>query len=307
VRGGIWIAVILFVAAICLNQTEKLVNGIVSAIVSSLFLAGSFYSEMKAGLISVLPNETAERIKCSDNLRRLGDDLLHAKAARGCFITVYTCDIDGKPIFSWTFQCLSGSNDRALLKTREPWNSPHNAEVLKKIPADGFRCPSAKHDGKGFTTNYIAIIGPGTTWRDTGIARFSDMPEGGSHTVMLVEAAMSDKHWVEPFALTVEEVLENMKNGQGVRISSYHTNGVHVLFADGTVRCLPLKMPLSLWRKILDGELPTKDLDSIYSLIDPNATDMIDLYVGPSITKTQAMILGIIVWLVSIVLLSTGR
>jgi len=129
------------------------------------------------------------------------------------------------------------------------------------------------------------------------------LPEGGSHTVMAVEAVNSGVHWAEPLDLTVEEALTNMKTGKGLRISTAHPGRVNVLFADSSIQSFPSKMPISLWRKILAGEV--KDVDKIEEYIDQSAPDMVDVSVNPLPTKfvKQIILLGVIVWLISVGLL----
>ena len=298
---GVWIIGVLFLAAVCLNRAKNLTNGIIL----SLFLI--FFLIICPGGLPLYSSarESARRAQCCDNLKQLGLALLNYHDSQKHFPSVYTCDKDGKPLFSWIAPLLWGHLQYSSLyndlKIDEPWNSPSNAEVFSQFPSQSFQCPSAVHENNA--TNYIAIIGPGTIWRKEGTVKLSDLQDGGSHTVMLVEAADSDKHWAEPFALTVDEVLKNMKTGKGVRISSGHPSGVYVLFANGKVDFLPAEMPLSLWRKILSGEVTAKELDEIFSLIDPNAPDMVNVYVGTPKTNPWPFILGVIIWLISVVLL----
>ena len=116
----------------------------------------------------------------------------------------------------------------------EPWDSKHNAEILGNI------CPgriymSQRRSGKNdFSSNYVAIVGPGTIWRKEGAVSIKDLANP-SLTVMAVECIDSDKHWAEPYALTAEEVLERMKTGKRMRIGSLHPAVILVLFADGNV------------------------------------------------------------------------
>ena len=112
-----------------------------------------------------------------------------------------------------------------------------------------------------YSTSYMAIIGPGTAWREDGPVKLSDLPDGGSHTVMAVEVVNSGVHWAEPRDLTVDEALEGLKTGKGLRISTAHPGCINILFADGSVRTLPSKMPISVWKKLLAGEIT--DLDNI--------------------------------------------
>ena len=119
---------------------------------------------------------------------------------------------------------------------------------------------------------------------------------------MAVEAVDSGVHWAEPRDLTVDEALEGLKTGKGLRISSAHPNCINILFADGSVRTLPSKMPISVWKKLLAGEI--MDVDNIEVMIDPSAPDMVDVSVF-SLPRPDkwTIILGVIIWLLSIVLL----
>ncbi len=187
------------------------------------------------------------------------------------------------------------------LKKDESWNSPYNVKLLGQHSIPEYKCPCESLDTKDYTTNYMAVIGPGTGWREDGPVRLPDLPDGGKRTVMVVEVVNSGVHWAEPRDLSVDEALEGLKTGRGLRISSAHPGGICVLFADGAYHILPSKMPISLWRKILAGEI--KDLDNIEEKIDPSAVDMVDVSVLPPQPGKWVIIFSIIVWLLSVVLL----
>ena len=124
-------------------------------------------------------------------------------------------------------------------------------------------------------TDYIAVIGPGTAWREDESIKLSDLPDGGSHTVMVMEVVNSGINWAEPRDLTVEEVLEYMKTEKELHFWTKHPNVINVLFADGTVRSLPTDTPISLWEKMLAGEV--KDIESI-AYNPPSAPEEMDRY-----------------------------
>jgi hypothetical protein len=182
------------------------------------------------------------------------------------------------------------------LKKDEPWNSPHNARVVPNS-IENYICPIADRDENDCSSNYVAVIGPSTIWKANESQNNSEWPKDRSRSVVAVEVVDSGKHWAEPFALTVDEVLENMRTGKGVRISTCDSLEINVLFADCRVHAFPTKMPLSLWRKILNGEI--NNFDNIESQIDPNSPDMVDVY-RPKIGKVT-FILSVIVWLFSII------
>ncbi|MGD0517053.1 MAG: DUF1559 domain-containing protein [Thermoguttaceae bacterium] len=254
--------------------------------------------------------EAARRATCIHKPKQIGLALHNYNDANKHFPSANICDKNGKPLFSWRVQILPMLECGDIynsLKIDEPWNSPHNTQVLSQFkPNYGpsypyYECPSADHKNNDFTTNYIAVIGPGTAWRENGPVKFSDLPDKGSHTVMVVEVVNSGVHWAEPRDITVDEALERMKTGKGLRISSPHPGGINLLFADGAVRTLPSKMPISVWQKILAGEI--KDWDNIQEMIDPSAPDMVDVSILRSDPDKWKIILGAIIWLFSVVLL----
>lgn len=114
--------------------------------------------------------------------------------------------------------------------------------------------PGANRDDGDSITNYMAVIGPGTIWRENGTVRLSDLSNGSAYTVAVVEVANSGIHWAEPGDLTVEQALEGLETGKGMRISTTHPDSINVLFGDAAARCLPAKKSLSIWKKLLAGE-----------------------------------------------------
>ena len=305
-KGGewgfaIWIDMGILLTAFCLYSIE-------STLIRSTcgFILIFFGIILPALLPAIIAAKTAaRRAACINNLKQIGLALQNYHDANKHFPSANTCDQDGKPIFSWRVEILPMMEYGSLydsLKKDEPWTSPHNANVLSQVQLSEYQCPSAHHDNNDCFTNYIAVIGPGTAWREDRTVKLSDLPDNGSHTVMAVQVVNSGVHWAEPRDLTVDEALEGLKTRKGLRISTPHPSGIPVLFADCTVRYLPAKMPLSLWKKLLAGEVT--DLENIEYSIDPSAQDMIDLSANPLPKFVENLLLLIpITWLLSIILL----
>jgi len=298
---GIYIAPSLLIAALCLNRTKILRDGINWAflvIFIGIICPGFLLTAMSGA------REAARRAECINNLKQIGLALHDYHDTNKHFPPPKICDKDGKLLFSWRLQILPEMQYGSVyfqLRKDEPWNSPFNKKVLSKSRIYKDECPSYPRNENDFTANYIAIIGPGTAWREDGLVKISDLPDGGSHTVMAVEVVNSGVHWAEPRDLAVDEALEGMKTGKGLRITSAHTGCINILFADGSVKTLPSKMPISVWKKLLAGEIT--DLDNIENMIDPSAPEMVDVSVLPSEPGKWPIILSIIVWLLSVVLL----
>jgi prepilin-type processing-associated H-X9-DG protein len=295
---GLLIAAILLLAALFLNRMESLEY----AIAISVFII--LFGTICRGLLPVFSSahEAAWYSRCKGHLEQIGVALHNYHDAFKHFPLVNHSDKNGKPLYSWQMEILPMMEYGYiydLLKKDEPWNSPYNLKLLSKVPPLLYNCPSS--DEKKSITNYIAVIGPGTAWRRDRAVKLSDLPDSGSHTVMVVEVVNSIVHWLEPCDLSEEEVLERMKTGKGLRISTAHPDGINVLFADGTVRTLPSKMPISLWKRILSGE--GTDFDKLVENVDESAPDIVDVSLLPLNPDKWKIILGAIVWLLSVVLL----
>jgi len=298
---GICIAVVLSIAVLCLNRVKFIRDGIIWAVL--IIFMGIICPGWLLPAISTA-REAARRAQCLGHLKQIGLALHNYHDANKHFPSVNTCDKDGKPLFSWRVEILPMMEYGSfynLWKKDEPWNSSINMKLLSQFSPLLYNCPSTSPDEKDPTTNYVAVIGPGTAWHEEGPVRLSDLPDGGAHTIMLVEVADSGVHWAEPRDLTVEEALEGLKTGKGLRISSPHLHSINVLLADDSVRSLPSKMPISVWKKLLAGEI--NSMDNIENMIDPSAPDMVDVSIHLSAPDQWKIILGAIVWLLSVVLL----
>ena len=297
---ALWLDAVVFFAAICVNRSVSLKSGVIQ--VAAIFFIGLLCTGLLLPLYEHA-GPAAYRAMCVNNLKQIGLALHNYHDVNKHFPLVNTCDKDGKPLFSWRVEILpmmEYSNLYDSLKKDEPWNSSHNANVLGQFMPE-YLCNADMNNSMPFTnTNYIAVIGPGAAWREDGPVKLSDLPDRGSHTVMVVEVVNSGVHWAEPRDLTVDEALEGLQTGKGLRISTAHPFSINVLFADDTVHSLPAKMPISLWRKILAGEIT--DFDNIEDKIDKSAPDMVNasIYIEPD---AWPFILGLVVWLFSIVLL----
>jgi hypothetical protein len=213
-------------------------------------------------------------------------------------------DENGNPLFSWMVELMTAEENFSKLHLNEPWNSPANTPLLGETP-EVFHC--IPYERKCSWTSYVAVSGPGTFWREDRAITPSELPDGGSHTVVLVETADISLHWAKPYSISVEELLENTKNGKGLRISTNHHGRTHALFADGSMRFLPAKMPISLWEKLLAGELTVDQLENIDTMFDSesDSPDMLDTRQPLEINLGNEYIfyLSILVWLLSISLL----
>src|SRR5262249_55759444 len=105
----------------------------------------------------------ARRAACTNNLKMLGLALHNYIAAHNNNSPPPALPgKDGKPALSWRVALLPYLEQQALydrFHLDEPWDSPHNKELIKEMPTV-FNCPERTDAAPG-TTTYRVFTGPG--------------------------------------------------------------------------------------------------------------------------------------------------
>jgi hypothetical protein len=172
-----------------------------------------------------------------DQFKHLMLALLNYESAKKNLPPAAICDKDGKPLLSWRVAILPFLDEIELYKQfhlDEPWDSPHNSTLIKKMP-DIYADPSRKlaafaRDGK---TTYQAPVGPETAFFNTEGAFVRDFKDGLSNTVLVVERDPSNAVvWTKPEDWNVD--LAHPRQGLERTDRDYVTLG----FADGHVQII---------------------------------------------------------------------
>ena len=227
-------------------------NSNVAAVCSTLLILGIAV----AGCIYLLlPNVGSRgspiRSLCTNNLKRIGLGLQAYNDVFKCFPPVYTTDENGKPMHSWRVLILPFIEQRALYDRydfNEPWNGPHNSQLVKEMPAV-FRCP-ADQANPGTLTDYAAIVGPETIWQPDRSTTFAQITDGSSNTIAVVEAAGLGVNWMEPRDLPFAAVANGINPKQGPGMSGHHPGAVIAVFADGHTQTIQQNLSRQLLRAI---------------------------------------------------------
>ncbi len=163
----------------------------------------------------------------------LGTDLRNYEQAHGHLPPAAILSPEGKKLLSWRVALLPYIGEKKLydqFRLDEPWNSPHNRELLDKIPAMyqppsfpgvGVAAPPKDH------TYFQVLVGPGTAFEGKeGLRLAQDFPDGVSNTLLVVEAA-KPVPWTSP-----EDVTYDPK-GPPPTLGADPQRGFGVSFADG--------------------------------------------------------------------------
>ena len=210
---------------------------------------------------------------CCNNLKHIALALQNYHQVYGCFPPAHVDSPDGKPMHSWRVLLLPFLECESLYKQynfAEPWDGPHNSRLLNGGP-ELFHCPSANKQEPS-ATNYVAIVGDATLWPGNRSVRFEEIKDGMSNTIMLLEISNSDINWMEPRDITFEKAVAGANVAGQWQIDSNHNGGVHVAFADSSIRFLPDKTSPETLRALLTiagGEKIEEDQNGNFSVPPP--------------------------------------
>ncbi len=191
--------------------------------------------------------EAARRAQCVNNLKQIALGMHNYESANGAFPSAAITDKQGKALLSWRVAILPFIEQGPLykkFKLDEPWDSPHNKELLKFMPPT-YLCPSAG-TVEPFATTYQVFAGNGALFeRDKG-ARIAAITDGTSNTIMAVEADQAVP-WTKPDDLSFDAGAAQALLGAG----SSHPGGFNVAMADGSVRFVGSTVNRSLLRALI--------------------------------------------------------
>jgi hypothetical protein len=202
--------------------------------------------------------EAARRAQCTNNLKQIALAMHNYHDTYGSLPPAYIADESGRPMHSWRVLILPFLEQGALFAQYnfdEPWDSPENLALADLMP-EVFRCPSDASSG-ALETGYAMIVGPGTLFDGADPARFQDITDGTSNTLLSVEAAGSGIHWMEPRDLDVEQLRLQINGPAGFGIRSHHPGGVEAAMCDGSVHFLSNSLDPKMLERLItiaDGE-----------------------------------------------------
>jgi uncharacterized protein DUF1559 len=194
----------------------------------------------------------------ANDLKQMALAMLAYADSRGCLPPAALCDPQtGKPLLSWRVALLPYLEQQRLYKEfhlDEPWDSPHNIKLLRRMPrvyADAGAEPGAT------TTFFRVVVGKGTVFEPFGPRPVSgvhigEIKDGTSNTLLLAEAAEAVP-WTKPDELIYDPA------GPLPRFRRDARGGFQAALADGTVRFIPLSVGDETLRALIlrnDGKVP---------------------------------------------------
>jgi hypothetical protein len=202
-------------------------------------LIGAGFLVLFLGVSETRP--AARRSQCRNNLKQIALALHNYHDTYGSFPPAYIADENGRPMHSWRvliLPFLESSDLYSKYRFDEPWDGPNNRLLADRMPRV-YRCPSeTRTDQPSLMTSYLAVVGPETVWPGDKSRSISDIQDGTSTTLLVVESHNSGIHWMEPRDLHTGQMAREINPLHGQGICSCHPGCAGVVLVDGSVRFL---------------------------------------------------------------------
>jgi len=164
------------------------------------------------------------------------------------FPPAYLPDEDGRPMTSWRTLILPHLEQQRLYDKYDetkPWDDPANA-MVRETAIEIYRSPRDPQDDS-LLTNYLAVTGERAMFPGSEGRQLSDVRDGTSSTIMVVEVLNSDVQWSEPRDLDMNNYRRVAEGADPAATNVIPRRGV-VLFADGSVHRLNEKVTREMLR-----------------------------------------------------------
>lgn len=194
---------------------------------------------------------------CKTNLKQIELALILYHDEHGVFPPAYLTDSSGQPAHSWRVLLLPYLDEGDLYRTYrfdEPWNGPTNRQLISRMP-DVYACPQHRKPESGITT-YVAVVGKETIWPEQYSASFTDVHDGASNTIQLLEWAASEIVWLEPRDVRYGEADKTLS--PAAHPPGADDGGQNVTLADGSVRTIRTHIDRTTyrWLQTINSGLP---------------------------------------------------
>lgn len=224
--------IIVVVVGICLVLTVMCGGGLVALLLPAV----------QAG------RQAARRMSSMNNQKQIMLALHNYHDTYGTFPPAYIADENGKPMHSWRvliLPFLEQQNLHAQYDFTRPWDDPVNLAVAEQMP-DVFRSPleAPKPETRNHTS-YLLFTGEGTAFvKDQPIA-MSEIPDGTSNTIALVESQRTGIVWTQPADLDATKIdfqIRRKGRPEPGQINAPLPEGTLASYFDASVHMMPESM-----------------------------------------------------------------
>jgi hypothetical protein len=178
------------------------------------------------------PDHPDPRARNVNHLKFIGLAMHNFAAASGWRLPAAAICKGGKKLLSWRVAILPYLEQFPLYQRfhlDEPWDSPHNASLVKKMPRT--YAPVVPRNAPPYVTYYQGLVGPGSVFDGEEGTKILDVVhmDMARPTLMVVEAA-DPVIWTKPDDVPYDNAARLPKLG------GQFDDGFYAAFCDGSVR-----------------------------------------------------------------------
>src|SRR5262245_43043471 len=143
------------------------------------------------------------------------------------------CGKDGQPLLSWRVELLPFFECQELYSEfhlDEPWDSPHNIQLLPRMPV--IYAPPGRKKNKAPPSHTFChvFVGEGTAFEGPGGMRIADdFPDGTSNTILVIEGG-------QPVPWTKPQETPYPADEPLPQLATVFKDSFRVALADGSMR-----------------------------------------------------------------------
>lgn len=185
-------------------------------------------------------------------LKQIGLALYSYHHEYDCFPPAYVLGPDGKPWHSWRVLLLPFLDEQKLYdryRFDEPWDGPHNRE-LQALRPEAY-ASLLQQSRLNTVTTYLGVVSRRTMWPAHLSLKLSDVTDGPSNTIQLLQNVGSDVVWSEPREMREKDALALLSPSQSTQQSDSKASLFPIMFADGAVRLVTSKINRDLFVSML--------------------------------------------------------
>jgi prepilin-type processing-associated H-X9-DG protein len=190
--------------------------------------------------------EAARRSQSVNNLKQIGLAMHNYHDVYKTFPARANFGKEGKPLLSWRVHILPYIEQQGLYREfhlDEPWNSEHNKKLIPRMPAIYQNPSSPPRPGMA---HYLGVSGKGFFFDGTKGRKLSDITDGTSNTLMVVEVDPDRAvTWTKPddWQFSAAKPLAGLGKA--------HPGGFNALMTDGSVRFISTSIDQKTFRALL--------------------------------------------------------
>jgi prepilin-type processing-associated H-X9-DG protein len=197
--------------------------------------------------------DAAARSMSQNNLKQIALAMHNYHDVNGALPAQSVVGENGQPMHSWRVALLPYMEQAGLYERynfNEPWNSPNNRLVADQI-VTLYQSPSSERTKGTNHTNYFVVSGDETMFGPNRWTKFSDVTDGLSNTIMVVECDSMSVPWAEPADIPFDQMEFKINPPSGIGVSSAHPGGANVAMGDGSVRFVSDQLDPQTFRYLL--------------------------------------------------------